>query len=55
MQVGLPWWLRWERICLQCGRQEFDPWFRKMPWRRNWQLIPVLLPEESRGQRSLAG
>ena len=25
------------------------------PWRRKWQLTPVFLPEESHGQRSLAG
>ena len=33
----------------------FCPWARKMPWRRKWQPTPVFLPEESRGQRSLAG
>ena len=22
----------------------FDPWFRKIPWRREWQPTPVLLP-----------
>ena len=22
--IGLPWWLRWRRICLQCGRPRFD-------------------------------
>ena len=27
----------------------------KMPWRRQWQPTPVLLPGESHGQRSLAG
>ena len=26
-----------------------------MPWRRKWQPIPVFLPGESHGQRSLAG
>ena len=25
------------------------------PWRRKWQLTPVFLPRESRGQRSLVG
>ena len=25
------------------------------PWRRKWQLTPVFLPGESRGQRSLVG
>ena len=23
--------------------QEFDPWIRKIPWRRKWQPTPVLL------------
>ena len=37
---GLPWWLRWIRIYLQCRRPGFDPWVGKIPWRREWQ--PVL-------------
>jgi len=24
--IGLFWWLRWYRICLQCRRSRFDPW-----------------------------
>ena len=32
----------------------FDPWVRKIPWRRAWQSTPVFLPGESHGQRSLA-
>ena len=36
----------------RCG---FDPWFRKIPWKRKWQPTPVFLPGESHGQRSLAG
>ena len=48
----LPWWLRWYRICLQCGRPEFDPWVGKIPWRREWQPTPVFLPREFHGQRS---
>ena len=35
----------------RCG---FDPWVRKIPWRRKWQHTPVFLPAESYGQRSLA-
>ena len=31
----------------------FDPWVRKLPWRRKWQPIPVFLPEKCHGQRSL--
>ena len=33
----------------------FDPWVRKIPWRREWLLTPVFLPGESHGQRSLVG
>ena len=50
---GVPWWLRWQSVCRQCGRPEFDPWVRKIPWRRKWQPNPVLLPGKSHGQRSL--
>ena len=31
----------------------FDPWVRKIPWRRKWQSTPVFLPGESHVQRSL--
>jgi len=43
------------RVCLQCRRPRFDPWVRKIPWRRKWQPTPVFLPGESHGQRSLVG
>ena len=33
----------------------FNPWVRKMPWRRKWQPTLVFLPGEPHGQRSLAG
>ena len=36
-------------------RLGFNPWVRKIPWRRAWQPTPVFLPGESQGQRSLAG
>ena len=42
-------------VCLQCGRPGFDPWVRKIPWRRKWQPTPVFLPGESHGRRSLVG
>ena len=36
------------RNSLQCRRLSrslrFDPWVRKIPWRRKWQPIPVFLP-----------
>ena len=44
-----------KKSACQCRRHEFDPWVRKMPWRRKWQPAPVRLPGESHGQRSLAG
>ena len=31
----------------------FNPWVRKIPWRRKWQPTPVLWPGKSHGQRSL--
>ena len=42
-------------VCLQCRRHSFDPWVRKIPWRRKWQPTPALLPGESHGGRSLVG
>ena len=53
--MGLPWWLRGYSVCLQCRRPRFNPWVRKIPWRREWQPIPVLLPGKSHGLRSLVG
>ena len=43
------------RIYLQCQRPKFYPWVRKIPCRREWLPIPLFLPGESLGQRSLAG
>ena len=48
-----PMWLRRLRICLQCRRPRFDPWVRKISWRRAWQATPVFLPGESHGRMSL--
>ena len=60
LDLGFPflfavWWLRQQRIRLQCRRPGFDPWVRKIPWRREWQPTPVFLPGKSHGRRSLAG
>ena len=46
-----------ESAC-QCRRSKrcvFDPWVRKVPWRRTGQLTSVFLPGESHGQRSPVG
>ena len=45
----------WWRIRLQCRRREFDPWARKITWRRKWQPTPVFLPGNSHRQRSRVG
>ena len=37
---------------MRCG---FDPWVRKVAWRREWQPTPVLLPGKVHGQRNLVG
>ena len=50
---GIHWWLRGSRVCLQCGRPEFDPRGGEDPWRRKWQPTPVFLPGKSHGLRSL--
>ena len=42
------------RICLQCRRPGFNPWVRKIPWRRKWQPTPVFFPVKFHEQRSLA-
>ena len=34
---------------------KFNPWVRKIIWRRAWPPTPVSLPGEAQGQRSLAG
>ena len=49
LHTGLPWWLSWQRICLQCRRPGFDPWVGKIPWRRKWQPTPVFWPGEFHG------
>ena len=36
-------------------RCRFDPWVRKIPWSRKWQLAPVFLLGKLHGQRSLVG
>ena len=44
-----------QRNSLQCRKPRFNPWVGKIPWKREWLYTPVLLPEESHGQRSLVG
>ena len=53
--LGLPWWHRQHRICLQWGKPGFNPWVGKIPWRRERLPTPVFVPGESYGHRSLVG
>ena len=41
--------------CIKHKGHRFDPWVRKIPWRRAWQPTPVFLPGKPHGQRNLAG
>ena len=55
---GLPKWISGKESACQCRRHRrcgFNPWVRKVPWRRAWQPTPVFLPERSHGQRCLMG
>ena len=52
---GFPGGTSKESTC-QCRRHKgcrFNPWIKKIPWRRAWQPTPVFLPGESHRQRSL--
>ena len=37
------------------ARGGFDPWVKKIPWSRKWQLFPVFLSGKFQGQRRLVG
>ena len=56
LREGLPCWLKGKESTCQCRRCRFDPWVRKIPWRRKWQLTLLLfLPGKAHGQRNLVG
>ena len=49
---GRPRWLSDNESACQCRRhrrREFNPWVRKIPWRREWQPAPIFLPGKSHG------
>ena len=54
-EKGLPWLLSGKESAWQYRRHRFNPWVRKIPWRRKWQPIPVFLPVKSHGQRNQVG
>ena len=47
----LPWWLRWQRICLQYRRPGFDLWAGKIPWSRKWLPAIVFLLGKFHGEK----
>ena len=44
---GLPWWLRWQRICIQCRSPKFDLWGRKSPGKGNGSPLQYFCLENS--------
>ena len=52
---GLPSMTPWWGTHPQCRRHGFDPWVRRIPWRRRRQPTPGSLPGDFRGQRHLGG
>ena len=57
LRIGLHWWLSGKESACNAGdahrRCVFNPWVRKIPWRRKWQPTPVFLPGKSHGWRNL--
>ena len=51
--IKVPWWLSGRQSTCQSKQCGFDPWVRKILWRRKWQPTAVFLPGESHRQGSL--
>ena len=51
----LPRWLSGKKKKKSSCQCKFNPWVRKIPWRRKGQPTPVFLPGKSHEQRRLAG
>ena len=45
----------WRIPQVQRKRCRFNPWVRKIRWRRTWQPTPVFLPGKFHGQKNLVG
>ena len=55
VEKGFPGGARGKESSSQRLRHGFDPWVRKIPWRRRWQPTPVFLPGKSHGSWSRVG
>ena len=56
--ISLPRWHSGKESAYQFKRHRkcgFNPWVRKIPWRRIWQPTPVFLPGKFHGQKSQVG
>ena len=56
--IGFPGGASGKELAYQCRRHQrggFDPWVRKIPWRRAWPTTPVFLPGESHRKKGLVG
>ena len=51
--IGLPWWLSGKKAVCNAGDVGLIPGFHAL--QRAWHPTPGFLPEESHGQRRLAG
>ena len=51
--LGFPRGLDGKESTCNAGDPGFDPWVRKIPWRREWQPTPLFLPGEYHGQTSV--
>ena len=49
------WWFIGKESAYQYRRCRFDPWVKKISWRRQWKPTPIFLPGKFHGQRSLVG
>ena len=45
--LRLPWWFRWNRICLKCRRPMFDPWMGRCPGEGNGYSLQFCSLENS--------
>ena len=53
--MGFPGGINGKELICQFRRHKrcgFDPWVDKIPWRRTWQPIPVILPGKPHRQRN---
>ena len=56
-KAGLPRWLSGKESicqCRRCKRRRFNPWVRKMPWRRPSWKVPAVAQKRGEAELSVA-